>query len=666
MNAVIKFINMDWKRVLCKRNLLLMGLITVVVLIFIQSGVYKYETLQKDKKEFQEIEQLKVDSYKRVEEFGIIGLKLILIPEPTIIFFVNSTINVDLTSHINSADVLDMDQSFLGKKLFSDRKGGFKDFSGIILLFVSLAVLYLGIGSLDNTEFRKYLANISGPVKIYLLLILSRTLLIVLFLFLITACSVVLVLLNRIPLPSQFYSHMAGFFVVMAGVIIFFYALGTLLGTMKNRVSSVLLGIVLWFVLIFLVPEGINFIIEKQAGRINSNYKYELDKIRHEFGFEERGKEKLEKHGTPKTRTKLIRELVSSYLLNEAILIEKLEKEREAAMRDLLDTRKKMSLFFPSSFYYSTAHSVSSGGYEASIEFYRYTYQLKHPFVRWYFKQRYDIGGGKPPSFIKGDENIFYSKSCMGKYFTSGLTLTFFYAFLLFWFACLRLKNEMYTMNLQDINMVSGKEINLETKKLSPWKTNGDQLKNLLFLLFSSKIKKLRKMGYTGKITIDNIDVSKTGYSDKFLYICRPSDVPGDIKTVDLLSLTTALMKVPVEKTRDFMKRPEIQPHLGKKFRELTDLQKSEILLSLINLGKYMVYLVNDTAAGLSRDFFLHLNDRLEELAQKGPAVIYLSSVYIPVKEKESKDREKPFFPDTSWQHDIAFIRRSNQVKSGE
>ena len=420
MNTVIKYIKMDWNMVLCKRTLVVMGLIALVILIFVQAGVYKYETLQQDKKEFSENERLKVDSYKRVEEFGIIGLKMLLIPEPTIIFFINSAINFDLTSHINSADVLDMDQSSLGKKLFSDRKGGFKDFSGIIFLLVSLAVLYLGINSAGHQEFRKFLSSISGHVKIYLLMIFSRTLLIVLFLAMVTVCSLGLVLLNRVPLPSQFYSHMSGFFCLMVGVIILFYALGTFLGTLKNRFSATLLGIGIWFVLIFLVPEGINYIVEKQAERINSNFKYELDKIRHEMGFEERGKKKLDKYSTPKTRKKITLELVDSYLLNEAISIEKLEHERETSMRELLGTRKMLSIFFPSSFYLETAHSVSSGGYEASIEFYRHTYQLKPGFIRWYIKQRYGTEGGKPPHFIKGDENIFYSRSCMGQYFAAG------------------------------------------------------------------------------------------------------------------------------------------------------------------------------------------------------------------------------------------------------
>jgi hypothetical protein len=657
---------MDWKMLLCKRTLMVMGLIALVVLIFVQSGVYKYETLQKDKKEFQEIERLKVESYKRVEEFGIIGLKLILIPEPAIIFFINSAINFDLTSHINSADVLDMDQSSLGKKLFSDRKGGFKDFSGIIFLLVSLAVLYLGINSVDYPEFRKFLSSICGPVKIYLLLIFSRALLILLFLALITVCSVVLVLLNRIPLTSRFYSHMSGFFVMMAGVIIFFYALGTFLGTFKNRVSSILLGIGLWFVLIFFIPQGINYIVEKQADKINSNFKYELDKIRHEMGFEVRAINEAGKYDPSKKNTKQAKDLIDSYLLKEGKSIEKLEQERETAMRNLVETRKILSLIFPSSFYLSTSHSVSSGGYGSSIDFYGYTYKLKHRFVRWYFKQRYESEGGKPPHFIKAEENIYYSKGCMGQYFILGLALTYFYAFFLSWFACLRLKNYMYSMSRQDIAMVSGKEINLESKKLSPWITRGDQLKNLLFLVFSGKIKKLCKLGYTGKITVDNVDITKNKYGDSFIYICRPADVPGDIKTGDWLSLTAALMKVPAGKTRDFMKLPGIQPHLGKQFKELTDLQASEIMLSLIDLGKYRVYLVNDIAAGLSRDFFLRLNDRLEELAQTDPAVLYLSSVYIPLKEQENKDVEKPFFPDTSWQHDIAFIKRSNKVKSGE
>jgi hypothetical protein len=666
MNTFIKYIKMDWNMVLCKRTLVVMGLIALVILIFVQSGVYKYETLQQNKKEFQEIERLKVESYKRVEEFGIIGLKLLFIPEPAIIFFFNSAVNFDIISHINSADVLDMDQSSLGKKLFSDRKGGFKDFSGFIFLLVSLAVLYLGINSVGHPEFRKFLSSISGPVKIYLLLIFSRILLIILFLALITLSSVALVLLNRVPLSSQFYSHMSGFFFLMVGLIIFFYALGTFLGTFKNRGSYILLGIGIWFVLIFLLPEGINYIVEKQADKINSNFKYELDKIRHEMGFETRAFKEAGKYDPSKKNTKQAKELIDSYLLNEAKSIEKLEQERETAMRDLLETRKMLSIFFPSSFYLETAHSISSGGYEASIDFYRYTYQLKPQFVCWYFKQRYGTEGGKPPHFIKGDENIFYSKSCMGQHFLPGLALTYFYALLLCGAAFLWLKNTIYTMNNQDTAVASGKEINLETNQFSPWQSTGNQLGNFLFILFSGQIKKLRQSGYTGKITMDNVDISKVKYHGGFIYICRPADIPGDINIGDWLALTAALMKLPGDKTREFMGRPDIYPHQGKQFKDLKDLQKSEILLALVDLGKFDVYLVNDIAAGLSRDFFLRLNDRLEALAQTGPAVIYLSSLYIPIKEKDNKDGENPFFPDTSWPHDIALIRRTNKIKSGE
>jgi hypothetical protein len=252
----------------------------------------------------------------------------------------------------------------------------------------------------------------------------------------------------------------------------------------------------------------------------------------------------------------------------------------------------------------------------------------------------------------------------MGTYFTVGLALTYFYALILFRLAFTRFKNSMYAMDKTETARVSAQEINLERKKFSPWRTMGNQLKNLLFLLFSGQIKKLRETGYNGKITIDNVDVTVTGFSEKFQHICRPVDVPGDIRIGDWLTFTAALMKAPAGKTREFLERPEIKPYLGKKFKDLTDLQQGEILLALVDLGNFGVYLVNDIAAGLSRDFFLHLNDRLEEKAKTGTAVIYLSSAYIPIEEKNVKDRKNPFFPDTSWQHDIAFIRRSNKVKS--
>jgi len=167
---------------------------------------------------------------------------------------------------------------------------------------------------------------------------------------------------------------------------------------------------------------------------------------------------------------------------------------------------------------------------------------------------------------------------------------------------------------------------------------------------------------------MDNVDISKVKYRGGFIYICRPRDVPGDINIGDWVALTAALMKFPAGKTREFMERPDIHPHLDKQFEKLSRLQQSEILLALVEMGKFDVYLVNDTAAGLSRDFFLRLNDRLEAIAQTGPAVIYLSSVYIPIKEEKDKKRENPFFPDKSWPHDIALMKRSrsNIIKSGK
>ena len=86
MNTAIKFIKMDWKKVLDKWTLVIMGLITLVVLIFVQQGIFKFDTMQKDNKEFLENERLKVENYKRVEEFGAIGLKLFFIPDPAFSF----------------------------------------------------------------------------------------------------------------------------------------------------------------------------------------------------------------------------------------------------------------------------------------------------------------------------------------------------------------------------------------------------------------------------------------------------------------------------------------------------------------------------------------------------------------------------------------------------
>ncbi|UCH97951.1 MAG: hypothetical protein JSV88_14145, partial [Candidatus Aminicenantes bacterium] len=344
MKTFTTFIKADWQG-MCRtpRNYIVMLIILFITLFFVQSGVLKYKNIGNEKMEFQGIERLKAESYKRIEDYGIMGFRIFFIPEPAIIFFVNTTIYFNLTSFIDTGDALDMDQSCLGKKLYSERKVGFKDFSGVMFFITSLAVLCLGIFSISHPEFRKFLASVAGQRKVYLLLISSRGLFILLFLFIVTVCSVLLVLLNHITLPARFYSHMAGFFAVMYGEIIFFYSLGTLLGTMKNRASSVLLGIGLWFGAIFLVPGAIDHLVSKQAERIDSNYQYDLEKLKQAMGFEDRAKKEVGEYDPAKKHTKEVRDVVKSYLEKEYLKILKLEQKREAAMRQLLKTYNLLS-----------------------------------------------------------------------------------------------------------------------------------------------------------------------------------------------------------------------------------------------------------------------------------------------------------------------------------
>jgi ABC-type transport system involved in multi-copper enzyme maturation permease subunit len=621
------------------------------------------------REEFKESERLRVDMYPNYTYYGSIGFRLLFMPASQLVFFSNSTLVSGLTSHIDSSDVLSVYNPFIGRNLFSEKPGNYKDFSGIILLLASLLAISLGYDSFKKLEYIKFLSSISSAKIIYLSIIVSRAILISLFFIITTGLSLVLVWLNRLRFQREAYVFIFSFLLVIIAVILFFYAFGTALGTIKSKSVGFMACVATWFFFIFLVPGIINSYIHYKAGPIASNYKVGLEKLQLSQDFENRARAAEGKFDISRRNTTAERNLIESYWENEFMRIQEVEEGLERDMMNHLRLYQKLSILSPSSFYLSAAGEVSGAGYENIVDFCKYSRQVKWRFTRFYLDRKfYGLSDppGQPENFIKANENIYNASGRLPAYFEFGIALTLLYTLLLFGFSFYRFKRSMFALSRKEVEALEGTEVAFRKGEFSVWKINGKLFTNLLYSLFSRENKGLASHGFDGKVLLDDQDIAVQKYSGDFIYICPSTAIPGDIKVADFLSLIRGLMSISAKKVKTLFKRLNIDMAsiCGKKFSQLGDLQRSEILLALTRLKKYPVYLINDIAEGLPNIFAVRLTEGMEALKNEGGTVIYLTSSYLNIKKVETP--EQGFFEDTSWHFDIMLVKRRLKIGVGE
>ena len=416
---------MEAQRLLNLKTAGVLLLFSILGLYFIQTGINNYKSIIDSKEKFQDIERLKVKQYINYSQYGAYGFRMLFIPGPISVFFVNSSAISELTANVDTGERLNIYNSFKGRTLFAEKAGGFKDFSGIMLLLGSLMVLYFGYESMIYNDYLQYMAGFSGLVKLFLSIVLSRVLIITLTFSVIGGASLLLLKINGLRLPVNEMHHWFVYMGVLMLLFIFFFALGTITGTLKSRFTGFVTLISLWFIFVFLTPWVVNAFTAYRADNIVSNYQMELEKLKILMGFE---KQAAEKEGpVTDSNTETERKLVESAWKNEFKKLQVLEKKLETEMQKNIYRFQILSCFLPSTFYLSTANEISGKGYENFIRFYQYIQDLKWKFIRFYIDKKFNSVSLDVNSFIKGDENLFFAETLFPQCFERGVQLLVIY-----------------------------------------------------------------------------------------------------------------------------------------------------------------------------------------------------------------------------------------------
>lgn len=432
---------MEAQRLLNKKTAGVFLLFLILCLYFVQMGINNYKSIVETREEFQDIERLKAQQYINYAQYGAYGFRILFIPGPLSVYFVNSSVISELTANVDSGERLNIYNSFKGRTLFAEKAGGFKDFSGIMLLLGSLLLLYFGYESMIHKDYLRFVAGFTDLKKLFLSIVFSRVIIFTLFFLCIGGLSLLLLKLNDITLSGNQWPHWFTYIGVLVLLFVFFFALGTIAGTFKSRFAGFVTLISLWFVFVFLVPWVINAVTARSADNIASTYQLELDKLKLLMGFEKQAE--AQEGPVTDSNTEAERALLESAWNNELIAIRDLEQKLAAEMQANIYRFQKLSCFFPSTFYLSAGNEISGKGYENFMRFFARILTLKWQFIRFYIDKKYYSDFSGVESFIKGSENLFYSETVLPRRFLEGVLCALVYIAALFALSYIRFKRSV-------------------------------------------------------------------------------------------------------------------------------------------------------------------------------------------------------------------------------
>jgi hypothetical protein len=423
---------LEAKRTLNKKTILLFLFISLLSLYFVQSGIDNYKSIIESKKTFQDIERLKTQQYVTYSQYGTYGFRILFIPSPLSIYFVNSSAITELTANVDSGERLNIYNSFKGKTLFAEKSGGFKDFSGITLLLGSLLILYLGYEAFIHKDYLGFMSGFVDYKRLFFSIVLSRVLLFIVFFLFNAGLSIIVLRLNGIRLSKDEWLLSAVYLGILILMMLFFFILGAIAGSFKSAFTGFIMVIISWFTLVFLVPGAINTFISLKADNIIPDYQLELQKLKNLMDFERLSLEKL--GPTNKSNINDVTKMMEDYLVDDKGFkqIQALEERLENEMNKNINRFQTLSSLFPSTFYLSAGNEISGKGYENFIRFFGYIRELKMEFIKFYIDHRYksnapiDTPGGVE-SFIKNNENLFKAKSLVPQNIFWGTSIMLLY-----------------------------------------------------------------------------------------------------------------------------------------------------------------------------------------------------------------------------------------------
>lgn len=615
------------KRLFCtKKYLVLLIILIIVSLNSISNSTAEYKDRLADIKEFQKVEASIFSKIPDFDKYSDIGIQVFFTPGPSSIFYHTPPAVSELYAKVNSIVDLKINNNAKTPVLLTAHFPFQLQFSHIVLFIFSLLALYLGCESTSYRDFFRSLSSTCSSTKIYFSEILSRIIFLVLNYFVILGIGLWCIRTQNIHLTSIDATGIYRQILVTLLMFLFFYFLGTLTPFVsRSKWVTKTAILILWITFLFIVPIIIYSVSDSKPDNIPTAFNLDNRKYGVLGDFEKKIQEKYGSFNKSDMETE--RKIIEGYYQNDFAQIVNLEKGLRDLMAKQVEKQEKLSVLSPVTFFLSTCSESSSYGNRSFIGFYDYLIDLQRQFVRFWIDHVFYNDPRVMVNFVKGDENIFQSFSRAPANFKTGVLISIGYIIVIAIFSYLSFLRSLSSVKSKEISQLGTVDLKMIDGKLNVWLVRNGNFTNLLFNLFSGNFKKMNKKGFTGKVVVNGVDIAVEKNREDFLYICRPEDVPDDMRVKDFISFYTRAYKIPGHEKRKLLENADIKSLARKTFSNLTNLQKFDVLLSLLQVNKKFVYIINDIASGLPITSAVKLKERMDDLAQKGYLMVYLTSI---------------------------------------
>lgn len=441
------FLRFEWRRLFAeKKNLIFLGAIALFSAYFTWSGLNEYRQFQSEKKIFIKFEKEKIAQFANYAQYGAFGFRLLYEASPLNLFFVNSSVLQDVESNIDSLEAIEIESSFKGKKLFLKR-GYFKDFAGIPFIFGSLFMLYMGHLALVGPAYLRFMSDRMPLRKFYRLTTAARLIWLDLFFILLGLGLFFMVRFYGVPFSGAERNIFLLYLLFLVLLLDFIYLLGQWITVLlKFRKIFFLWFFIVWFICIFLLPEFNRISVFNQSLVLESAEKVNLDKFHNLMALEKKFRDYLKVN--PSTPLDQIRQMQKKFavqfLSNSYLMNTGLETKYQRDVERVIASHERQSVLFPTTFYQFLTGEVSGKGFYGYLDFMEYIMKLRNRFMQFYMKKRYEDNNAVIESFVKGDENIFHSRSRLPDTFWFGVLVAMLYGVVLYLLTFRRLRRLVF------------------------------------------------------------------------------------------------------------------------------------------------------------------------------------------------------------------------------
>ena len=596
---------------------IVMAVLVLVTVLITVNGILDYRNISAKSRHFQELDASQTKMLNNYLHYSFRGVKFLFFPGPLGKFLINKETTAELSGRVDSVTSLDITINAKSDAIFEEPRYSPFRYTFIVLLLGTLFVLFIGVNFPQNREFQQFIASQTGHFKVFACRVLTT----LLFFALVLLCLFFVILLTfgvfRTPLSGPDISALAGYFFAAWCMLVFFFFIGAVIGSIRKRKYAVYTLLTVWFISIFLVPAVLNSYVSNQAGAIITSYRVEYEQLKIVKDFEKKAEEMYGKYDGNK---KEIGKQVAEYYYNEVYpRIEALENEFRNRIAAVIRKKQNLSIWFPTTFLQLTGSTAGGCSHREYLKFYTFLQEKKKAFLRFWIDHVYYDDSKELVSFIdETGSNIFHAGAGLPGNFHTGILVNLFYCVILFLVSYFRYRRVLFpawkSAGSEDqlkIQLFNDEKVTVNTYQTCI----ASQIVNIFFGVFKN---------FKAAVQIEETSIV-TRKKKEFLYLPHPSLLPGDLKPIELFTFFKRIWKLTAAEFEGLKKTVETKI-LHDYFGNIGTLAGAQLLLSLVELGKCPVYIFHDFAAGLEMKDRSQLADRLDAFHKKNSLVIDINT----------------------------------------